>query len=493
MAMANRRKFTILHSNDMHGDFLAELQGAEGTLIGGLALLSGYINRVRREEENVLYVISGDMVQGSIIDAEYKGLSTMQIMNYLAPDVVTLGNHEFDYGVPQLLLLEKLANFPIVNANLYIEPYNKRLMKPCHIITLAGFDILFIGIITSNIVHELGRDPLISKLFTLRDAATEIGKIINAYKNEDIDLTVLLTHIGFDADLQLATLLKSEWGVDMIIGGHSHTILDDPARVNGILIAQAGVGTDQVGRFDIIVDDDSNSVVDWQWQLVPITSEIAEPDEGLQEYIQSFLRDIPPERRDLLCKFAEKLVHPVRVEETPLGNLVADALADMTHADLVLIGSGAIRMKELGPRVTQSDFNACFPFEEALERLVLSGSQLKHIFAHIMRPENRTGQGECFQVNRGVCAVYNEVGRQLESLTLNGQPIDDGRTCSVCLSIFHKRNPQRFLDLSAEEISQFGEPITVSTSIRDMLQEYFRSNQNLSRRVEGRLMYRKTG
>ena len=493
MATANRRKFTILHSNDMHGDFLAELQGAEGKLIGGLALLSGYINRVRREEENVLYVISGDMVQGSIIDAEYKGLSTMQIMNYLAPDVVTLGNHEFDYGVPQLLLLEKLANFPIVNANLYIEPYNKRLMKPCHIITLAGFDILFIGIITSNIVHELGRDPLISKLFTLRDAATEIGKIINAYKSEDIDLTVLLTHIGFDADLQLATLLKSEWGVDMIIGGHSHTILDDPARANGILIAQAGVGTDQVGRFDIIVDDDSNSVVDWQWQLVPITSEIAEPDEGLQEYIQSFLRDIPPERRDLLCKFAEKLVHPVRVEETPLGNLVADALADMTHADLVLIGSGAIRMKELGPRVTQSDFNACFPFEEALERLVLSGSQLKHIFAHIMRPENRTGQGECFQVNRGVCAVYNEVGRQLESLTLNGQPIDDGRTCSVCLSIFHKRNPQRFLDLSAEEISQFGEPITVSTSIRDMLQEYFRSNQNLSRRVEGRLMYRKTG
>ena len=493
MAMASRRKFTILHSNDMHGDFLAELQGAEGKLIGGLALLSGYINRVRREEENVLYVISGDMVQGSIIDAEYKGLSTMQIMNYLAPDVVTLGNHEFDYGVPQLLLLEKLANFPIVNANLYIEHYNKRLMKPCHIITLAGFDILFIGIITSNIVHELGRDPLISKLFTLRDAATEIGKIISAYKNEDIDLTVLLTHIGFDADLQLATLLKSEWGVDMIIGGHSHTILDDPARANGILIAQAGVGTDQVGRFDIIVDDDSNSVVDWQWQLVPITSEIAEPDEGLQEYIQSLLRDIPPERRDLLCKFAEKLVHPVRVEETPLGNLVADALADMTHADLVLIGSGAIRMKELGPRVTQSDFNACFPFEESLERLVLSGSQLKHIFAHIMRPENRTGQGECFQVNRGVCAVYNEVGRQLESLTLNGQAIDDGRTCSVCLSIFHKRNPQRFLDLSAEEISQFGEPITVSTSIRDMLQEYFRSNQNLSRRVEGRLMYTKAG
>ena len=123
------RKFTILHSNDMHGDFLAEIQGKEGKLIGGLALLSGYINKVREEEENVLYVISGDMVRGSLIDSEYKGISTIEIMNYLAPDVVTLGNHEFDYGLPHLLFLEKMANFPIVNANLYITKYNKRLMR----------------------------------------------------------------------------------------------------------------------------------------------------------------------------------------------------------------------------------------------------------------------------------------------------------------------------------------------------------------------------
>ena len=65
------KKFTIRHSNDMHGDFLAEVQGKEGKLIGGLALLSGYINKVRQEEENVLYVIAGDMVQGSLIDSEY--------------------------------------------------------------------------------------------------------------------------------------------------------------------------------------------------------------------------------------------------------------------------------------------------------------------------------------------------------------------------------------------------------------------------------------
>jgi len=116
--MGATRKFTILHSNDMHGDFLAEQAAGSGALIGGLPLLSGYINKVRAEEENVLYVISGDMVQGSIIDSDFRGTSTMQIMNYLAPDVVALGNHEVDYGLPHLLFLEKIVNFPIVNANL---------------------------------------------------------------------------------------------------------------------------------------------------------------------------------------------------------------------------------------------------------------------------------------------------------------------------------------------------------------------------------------
>ncbi|MFZ2257817.1 MAG: metallophosphoesterase [Clostridiaceae bacterium] len=101
------RKFTISHSNDMHGDFLAEVKEGDGELIGGLTLLSGYLNKVREEEENVIFAIAGDMVQGSLIDSQYKGISTIEIMNYLSPDVVTLGNHELDYGLPHLLFLEK--------------------------------------------------------------------------------------------------------------------------------------------------------------------------------------------------------------------------------------------------------------------------------------------------------------------------------------------------------------------------------------------------
>ena len=79
------------------GDFLAEKVDDE--LIGGVSRLSGYINKVRSEEKNVIYSISGDMFRGSLIDSEFQGLSTIEIMNLLAPDVVTIGNHEADYGL----------------------------------------------------------------------------------------------------------------------------------------------------------------------------------------------------------------------------------------------------------------------------------------------------------------------------------------------------------------------------------------------------------
>jgi 5'-nucleotidase/UDP-sugar diphosphatase len=484
------KKFTILHNNDIHGDFLAEVnKGGEGQLIGGLSLLSGYINKVRKEEENVLYVVSGDMVQGSLIDAEYKGISTMEIMNYLVPDVVTLGNHEFDYGLPHLLFLEKMANFPIVNANLYIKKYNKRLMKPFQIINKAGLDILFTGIITDKILDSLKMDKLVGSFVSLEEASGEVGKICNAYKNDDIDLTILLTHIGYESDLELAKLLKPEWGVDMIIGGHSHTILDKPTKVNNILISQVGVGSDQIGRYDIEVDDDTNSIISYKWQLIPITNKIAKPDKGLEEFIKSFQKDVDRKYNVIVSKFSEKLTHPVREEETSLGNLVADAFAENAEADIMLVGSGSIRVKELGPLVTLKDFLACFPYDDALTRFEIPGSLVKKIFSQIMRPENRKGEGECYQVNSKIRARYNDKTKSLESLLINGIPVESEKFYRICMQNFHFNNSLEYLGISNEELLESGKDKVVTTSARQVLEEWLKNHQNEKRTIEKRLEY----
>ncbi|HUS78164.1 MAG TPA: bifunctional UDP-sugar hydrolase/5'-nucleotidase [Patescibacteria group bacterium] len=483
------KRFTILHSNDMHGDFLAEVQGGEGKLIGGLALLSGYLNKVRSEEENVLYVISGDMVQGSLIDSEYKGISTIEIMNYLAPDVVALGNHEFDYGLPHLLFLEKMANFPIVNANLYIKTYHKRLMRPYVILNKAGFDILFTGIITEKVMDSIKQDELIGSFVSLEEASSEVGRITNAYKNDDIDLTILLTHIGFESDIELAGLLRKEWGVDIIIGGHSHTILEKPHEENGILITQAGVGTDQIGRFDIQVDDDTNSIIDYTWRLIPIDDNLAEPDEKLQEFIDSFKEEVDRKYNSMVCKLATKHTHPMREEETSLGNLVADAFADVAECHAMLVGSGSIRSKELGPVVTLKDLLSCFPYDDVLTRYNVNGEELRRVFTHIMRPENRNSEGECYQVNGRLRAVYDDGVRELTSLEVDGAAVSDSGRYTICLQGYHSNNSEAYLNISNEELLQSGRSKVVSTSAKDVLEEYLRNHPNISRVVEGRLRY----
>jgi 5'-nucleotidase/UDP-sugar diphosphatase len=474
----------------MHGDFLAELSGRKGELIGGLALLSGYLNKVRKEEENVIYVISGDMVQGSLIDAEYKGISTIEIMNYLAPDVVALGNHEFDYGLTHLLFLERMANFPIVNANLYIKKYNKRLMRPYTIITKAGFDFLFTGIITEKVIDALKQDPLVGSFISLEEARDEVGKICNAYKNNDIDLTVLLTHIGYESDLELARMLKPEWGVDMIIGGHSHTVLTQPASVNGILVSQAGVGTNQIGRYDITVDDDTNSIVDWSWKLIPIDSTLCRPDGDLAAFIESFNTQVERKYCTILTKFTCPLTHPKREEETPLGNVIADALQSAAESDVVLVGSGSIRVKSLGPLVTLKDFLACFPYDDTILRYRITGTQLKRMFAHIMRPENRNGEGECYQVNGGVRARYDDRLGSLVGLSVGGSPVADDRMYTVAMQGFHANNAAAYLGIPAVTLLANGPVKVVTTSARQVLEEYFRTRQNIAGRVEGRYVYR---
>ena len=486
------KKFTILHSNDMHGDFLSDAGIDKGKLIGGLALLSGYITKVRNEEENVLYVISGDMVQGSLIDSEYKGISTMEIMNYLSPDVVAIGNHEVDYGLPHLLFLEKIANFPIVSANLHIKPYGKRLLRSHVILKKTGFDILFTGIITEKIMDSIKMDTLIGSFITVEEASREVGRICNAYKHNDIDLTILLTHIGIESDRELAKLLKPEWGVDMIIGGHSHTRMEKPERVNNILIAQCGTGTDQIGRFDIVVDDDTNSIVSYTWKNIVIDGSIAPPDKKLEEYIFSFKKEVDHKYCAITGRFIKMLTHPVREEETELGNLVADIFAENAQSDVMLVGSGSIRVKELGPVVTLQDVLSCFPYDDSITRFVVSGKVLKKIFTHIMRNENRKGEGECYQVNAKIRSLHDDTKNMLASLTVGGTEVSDTGQYTIAMQNFHFNNCIEYLGVTQESLLSGGKMKVVTTSARDVLIEYLNTHNNCQSHIEGRMIYKKS-
>ena len=486
-AIKHLKKLTILHSNDMHGDFLAEQ--IDENLVGGVSLLSGYVNKVRSEEKNVLYAIAGDMFRGSVIDSEYRGTSTIGIMNLLGPDVATIGNHEVDYGLAHLLFLEKCADFPIINANFHIKSNGKRMFQPFWIAHIDGMKVLFIGIITEEVLAATKNEDLIGSFVDIGEAAKEIGNICNAYNAIDIDFTVLLTHIGFEEDKKLAALLDPDWGVDVIIGGHSHTFLTEPAKVNDIYIVQAGTGTDQIGRFDIMVDTDRNAIDTFTWQLVPIDDKHCPRDEELEKFILRY-KDATSEKYDrIITRFSCELGHPRRNEETPLGNLIADILRDSFGIDLMLMGSGAIRSYSLGPVVHYADLVECLPYDDAVYMLKVTGAQLERMLRHILRDEAFQGEHtEFYQFSHGLRMAWSRSEGQFRELTLDDEPLHPDRLYSVAVQKYHYNNLKDFLNISPEKVEQNGKVRVLSTSARDVIEEYLTVNQHLSRTVEGRLV-----
>ena len=485
--MEHIKKLTLLHSNDMHGDFLAE--EVDVNLVGGVSMLSGYVNKVRREEENTIYCIAGDMFRGSVIDSEFRGISTIEIMNMLAPDVVTIGNHETDYGIAHLLFIEKCAKFPIINANLHITTNNARLFKPHHIIEVDGMKILFIGILTDSVLDQTKSEQLIGSFVDIHEAAQEVARICNTYNALDIDCTVLLTHIGFAEDKRLAAMLDPALGVDIIVGGHSHTFIDEPAVVNDILVVQAGTGTDQIGRFDLEIDTDRNCIHSFRWQSIPITEANCPKDLAMEDVLNHYKVVTDNKYSRMVTRLKRRLSHPSRYRETELGNLFADILQESLRLDVMLLGSGSVRGTELGPIVLLSDLTECFPYDDTIHLLRITGAQLKEMIRFMLRDEVWEGSHcEFYQFSQGMRVVYDRSTHTVKEFSLNGAPIVDETVYKIGLQYYFYLNMKDFFSVSHEEIEPNGKPRRIATSCREVLDEYLSCHQNIDHSISGRLI-----
>ena len=481
----NIKKLTILHSNDMHGDFLPK--DVDGKETGGLARLAGYVGKIRSEKENVIYANAGDMFRGSVIDSEYQGLSTIDLMNNLRPDVATIGNHEVDYGFAHLLFLEKCAKFPIVNANLFITMNNSRVFTPYINIEVGGMKIMFIGIITEEILASTRGEKIIGSFIDLEAAAKEVGIICDNYRTVRTDMTVLLTHIGLENDIKLAELLDPDWGVNMIIGGHSHTFMEKPEVVNGVPIVQAGTGTGVIGQIDIQYDQDEKKIEQFKWKCVPINEDTAPVDEIMADLIDSYRTETDSKYKRVVTRWARKLTHPSREQETEMGNLYADVMAWEASYDVMFFGSGSIRKKELGPVIEYQDMVENTPFDDSIHMVEVTGEQLRRICQHLMRDEAWVGETEFYQFSSALRLTYRKSTHTIESLTFKGEPVTDDMRIRIGLQAYHYKNFDEFFGVPFEEVKKNMRPRVVATSQNNIIEEYFSTNDGLDAHVEGRI------
>ncbi|MFM9051492.1 MAG: bifunctional metallophosphatase/5'-nucleotidase [Bacteroidota bacterium] len=260
---ARNRKLVILHTNDQHSridPFPANDPKFPGA--GGFARRAALIKRIRSEEENVILLDAGDIFQGTPYFNLFKGEAEIKLMTLMGYDAATIGNHDFDGGIENLATRIKQAGFPFLNANYdFSDTPVSGLCLPMRVIDKGGFKIgvFGVGIELKGLVSEesYGKtrysDPLV--------AAKKMTRLLR--REYRCDLVVCLSHLGYKYDNEKVSdvvLAKHVADIDLIIGGHTHTFLDEPVRVmnpagKNTLIAQAGWGGLRLGRIDFLLGE----------------------------------------------------------------------------------------------------------------------------------------------------------------------------------------------------------------------------------------------
>jgi 5'-nucleotidase len=227
----NAQDLTILHVNDTHSHIDPQRSGDHKGR-GGVIEQAAYIDSVRCADgkRNVLLVHAGDFSQGTSYFTELEGNIEIDVLNALGFDVVTIGNHEFDNGIDELARRLKSLKADVVCANYNFDGTAlEGLIQPYTIVRKAGKKIGFIGLLT-NIMEVV--DVNIAKALAYQEPAEVVNRLAGFLKEEkNCDMVICLSHLGYGDDKDLAASVRN---VDLIVGGHTHTLLDDKQIVKDL-------------------------------------------------------------------------------------------------------------------------------------------------------------------------------------------------------------------------------------------------------------------
>ena len=230
------RRLTILHVNDTHSH-MEPVRSGEYAGMGGALERAAYIDSVRQADgpQNVLLLHAGDFCQGTSYFSELGGQVETRILNAIGYDVITLGNHEFDNGIEALGQVLSGVNMPVVCCNYDFSPFEAgKYIRPYAIVQKAGLKIGVIGVLCGlkeMVAGDIaGRIPAFDTVPTVQKYADEL--------RPKCDLVIALTHIGYEAhnpgDLLDSDLAAATRNIDIIVGGHSHTFLEEAVKVKNL-------------------------------------------------------------------------------------------------------------------------------------------------------------------------------------------------------------------------------------------------------------------
>ncbi len=347
VAIAQPDSIVILHTNDTHAHLLpyGPKDASGNWQWGGFARVATLIGMTRMQSPNTLVLDAGDYSVGDFMFQEYLSIPQLMLMKAIGYDAVALGNHEFDLypsTLQYMLIQAGLPDpaMPVLCANLDVsgEPTMGYFVQPYMIKDYGNTRVGVVALLTESANQISNPSPVL-----VLPAIGEAQRWIDTLAAHDCDVVIILSHLGFEVDCVLAQMVS---GADVIVGGHSHTYLPGAVEVNGVRIVQAGEFAGHVGRTTLVVE--SGDLVGFDYYPVPIDQSVPE-EPTIAGQIQMLAMGIEADPRFGPVYSENLAVAAVDItktrtdgifQDTPMGNMIADAFRIVTGTDIAFQPQG---------------------------------------------------------------------------------------------------------------------------------------------------------
>lgn len=415
-----KTKIKIVHTNDIHGRIEKDTYGGMG-----FARIYSKVKELRDNGENVLLLDAGDTIHGQVISNLDKGESVIELMNMMGYDAMTTGNHDFNYGQERLLELKEKASFPIMAANITKEDGTSLLDK--YIIKdIEGVKIAIIGISTPETLYKT--NPKNIEKLNFESPYETAQSLVDELKNT-VDIIVALTHLGLEGEYTSEKLAEQVEGIDLIVDGHSHDVLQEGKEVNNTLIVMAGEYGKYLGITEIEYNSDKTKIVKSNLLSKEEAEAILIEDEGILNKIN----EIKSEQEQITSEvvgytdiYLDGVRDNVRTGQTNLENLIAEAMLSISNADCSLTNGGGIRASiEIGD-ITKGEIISVLPFGNYVTTIKITGEEIKKALENGVSdyPKSKGAfphiAGMSFKIDTSKSA-----GERVIDLKINGENVDN--------------------------------------------------------------------
>ena len=459
-------------------------------MLGGIPYLATKVHELRKEKPTLL-LSAGDMIQGNNWANLFQGESVIEWMNEMRFDAMVLGNHEFDFGQEVLKKRISEARFSVLGAN--IEGLDH--LKPYVIKELKGIKVAIIGIVTEDV--PLSTHPRNVASLRFLSPIETVGKYIEELKKK-ADVMVVLSHIGHPADRSLAQRVK---GINVIVGGHSHTKITKPVSIGNMIIVQAWEHGKALGVLDLTVKD--GKIIGFEGHLEEIKPEKGREDRATLAIVKKYKERVDAVLNERIGEAELDLDgENVRKRETNLGNFIADIMRRASGADITLINGGGIRTSIKKGEVKVKDVYSVLPFDNYIVAIKLTGKQIREALEHGVSVVE-DGEGRFPQIS-GLTFKYSpseKRGSRIKGISVAGHPINPDKEYVVATNDFMAVGGDGYKAFgeaikSSRDFSVIGgmvkgEKVVYSNSgkwLRDVVVEYIKEMKRIGPGIEGRIV-----